>query len=54
MIVAKASSHSVIIVGAGPVGLGLACELGQRGIDCLLIERRDGCPCSKIVLTAVG
>ena len=33
---------SVIIVGAGPVGLGLACELAQRGIDCLLIEMRDG------------
>jgi 2-polyprenyl-6-methoxyphenol hydroxylase-like FAD-dependent oxidoreductase len=33
---------SVIIAGAGPVGLALACELGQRGIDCLLIEKRDG------------
>lgn len=33
---------SVIIVGAGPVGLGLACDLGQRGVDCVLIEKRDG------------
>lgn len=33
---------SVIIVGAGPVGLGLACELGHRGVDCVLIEKRDG------------
>jgi len=33
---------SVIIAGAGPVGLGLACELGLRGIDCLLVEKRDG------------
>jgi 2-polyprenyl-6-methoxyphenol hydroxylase-like FAD-dependent oxidoreductase len=33
---------SVIIVGAGPVGLGLACDLGQRGVDCILIEKRDG------------
>jgi 2-polyprenyl-6-methoxyphenol hydroxylase-like FAD-dependent oxidoreductase len=33
---------SVIVVGAGPVGLGLACELGQRGVDCVLIERRNG------------
>jgi 2-polyprenyl-6-methoxyphenol hydroxylase-like FAD-dependent oxidoreductase len=33
---------SVIIAGAGPVGLGLACELGLRGIDCVLIEKRDG------------
>jgi 2-polyprenyl-6-methoxyphenol hydroxylase-like FAD-dependent oxidoreductase len=36
------SSHSVVIVGAGPIGLGMACELGLRGINCLLIERRDG------------
>ena len=29
----------VLIVGGGPVGLGLAIELGQRGIHCVLIER---------------
>jgi 2-polyprenyl-6-methoxyphenol hydroxylase-like FAD-dependent oxidoreductase len=33
---------SVIIAGAGPIGLGLACELGLRGVDCVLIEKRDG------------
>jgi 2-polyprenyl-6-methoxyphenol hydroxylase-like FAD-dependent oxidoreductase len=33
---------SVIIAGAGPVGLGLACELGLRGVRCLLVEKRDG------------
>src|SRR6202171_675986 len=33
---------SVVIAGAGPGGLGLACELGLRGIDCLLVEKRDG------------
>ena len=33
---------SVVIAGAGPVGLGLACELGLRGIRCLLVEKRDG------------
>jgi 2-polyprenyl-6-methoxyphenol hydroxylase-like FAD-dependent oxidoreductase len=33
---------AVIIAGAGPVGLGLACDLGKRGIDCILIEKRDG------------
>src|SRR5579862_9347445 len=39
----SASLHpAVIIVGAGPVGLALACELGLRGIACLLIEKRDG------------
>jgi 2-polyprenyl-6-methoxyphenol hydroxylase-like FAD-dependent oxidoreductase len=29
----------VIIVGGGPVGVGLAVELGLRGISCTLIER---------------
>jgi len=29
----------VVISGGGPVGLGLAIELGQRGIRCLVVER---------------
>src|SRR5215831_9840492 len=33
---------SVLIAGGGPVGLGLAIELGLHGIDCLVAERRDG------------
>src|SRR5262247_1675935 len=33
---------SVLIVGGGPVGLALACELGWRGIACTLIEQGDG------------
>ncbi|MCG6876814.1 MAG: FAD-dependent monooxygenase [Betaproteobacteria bacterium] len=32
----------VLIVGGGPVGLAAAIELAWRGIDCLLVERRDG------------
>lgn len=32
----------VLIVGGGPVGLALACELGWRGVRCVLVERRDG------------
>ena len=36
------TSTSVLIAGAGPVGLALACELGLRGIDCLVVEKRDG------------
>ena len=36
------AATSVLIAGAGPVGLALACEFGMRGIDCLLVERRDG------------
>ena len=31
----------VLIVGAGPAGLALAIELGQRSVPCLLIERND-------------
>src|SRR5262245_64063891 len=32
----------VLIIGGGPVGLGLAVELGLRGIPCMLADRRDG------------
>ena len=31
----------VLIVGAGPVGLSLAIELGQRGVRCLVLEKND-------------
>ena len=32
----------VLIVGAGPVGLALAAELGWRGVACSIIEQSDG------------
>jgi 2-polyprenyl-6-methoxyphenol hydroxylase-like FAD-dependent oxidoreductase len=32
----------VIIVGGGPVGVGLAVDLGLRGVSCTLVERRVG------------
>jgi len=32
----------VLIVGAGPVGLALAADLGGRGIACTIIEQSDG------------
>jgi len=32
----------VLIVGAGPVGLALAGELGWRGVSCTIIEKTDG------------
>ncbi len=32
----------VLVVGAGPVGLGLAGDLGWRGTNCLVIEQTDG------------
>ena len=35
------SEVDVVIVGAGPVGLAAAVELGQRGVRCLVVERQD-------------
>jgi 4-hydroxyisophthalate hydroxylase len=35
----KQHDAQVIIVGGGPVGMGLAIELGQRGIRCVVVER---------------
>jgi 2-polyprenyl-6-methoxyphenol hydroxylase-like FAD-dependent oxidoreductase len=33
--------HQVVIVGGGPVGMGLAVDLGLRGIECVVIERHE-------------
>lgn len=33
---------SILIVGAGPVGLAMALELGNRGVDCVLVDQGDG------------
>lgn len=30
--------HPIVIVGAGPAGLTLACDLAQRGVRCVLID----------------
>ena len=32
----------VLIIGAGPVGLTLAIDLGQQGINCVLIDKKPG------------
>src|ERR1700733_9665305 len=32
----------VLIVGAGPVGLALAIDLGRRGVECVVVEQSDG------------
>jgi 2-polyprenyl-6-methoxyphenol hydroxylase-like FAD-dependent oxidoreductase len=34
----------ILIVGAGPVGLALAADLGLRGVACLVIEQGEGPP----------
>jgi len=36
------ASTQVIIVGGGPVGSALAVELGLRGVDAVVVERRPG------------
>ena len=38
----KTRQFQVIIVGGGPVGVGLAVDLGRRGIACVLVEKRPG------------
>src|SRR5690606_3960662 len=35
------TATQVLIVGAGPVGQGLAIELGLRGVACLVIDKND-------------
>ncbi len=37
----RSADVDVLIAGAGPVGLSLAIELGQRGVSCLAVERND-------------
>ena len=43
---AKARKPRVLIVGARPVGLSLAIELGNRSIPCRMIERNDRVGCA--------
>jgi 4,5-epoxidase len=36
------AATTVLIAGAGPTGLALACDLRRRGIDTLVIDKADG------------
>jgi 2-polyprenyl-6-methoxyphenol hydroxylase-like FAD-dependent oxidoreductase len=44
-------SFPVVIAGAGPIGLILAIELGNQGIECLVVEQGDGKVTSPKMLT---
>jgi 2-polyprenyl-6-methoxyphenol hydroxylase-like FAD-dependent oxidoreductase len=37
----EANQTQVLVVGAGPVGLALAIELGLRGVDVIIVEQRS-------------
>jgi len=39
--IASSSNVDVIVVGGGPVGMGVAIELAQRGVRCALVERYE-------------
>ena len=36
------NNYTVIVVGAGPVGLLTALKLGQKGISTLVVEKHSG------------
>ena len=38
----RGEGTQVVIVGAGPVGVGLAIDLGRRGVACTIVEKRVG------------
>lgn len=44
MIPTQNEQTTVLIVGAGPVGMVLACELLRRGVACSLIDKADAPP----------
>ena len=35
------TQHSVVVIGAGPVGLGMAIDLAQHGIDVVVLDDND-------------
>jgi 3-(3-hydroxy-phenyl)propionate hydroxylase len=38
---AKPAHHQVVIIGAGPVGLGMAVDLARQGIEALVLDDND-------------
>ena len=39
--ITHATDISVLIVGAGPTGLILACDLARRGVNFRIVEKAD-------------
>lgn len=47
-------SPQVLIVGGGPIGLALACDLGRRGVRALLVEQnKDELASAKMIVVSV-
>lgn len=38
----SAVRHPVVIVGGGPIGMGLALDLGKKGVKCLVLDDHEG------------
>lgn len=38
----RPSRYPIVIVGGGPVGMGLALDLGKKGVGCLVLDDHDG------------
>src|SRR5688500_13004337 len=46
----QTTKTDVVIIGAGPTGLFLACQFVRHGIDCIIVDKNDGItPFSKAV-----
>src|SRR4029079_10931883 len=42
LVMSDSSNTPVLIVGAGPTGLSLACQLIRFGVDFVIVDKREG------------
>lgn len=38
----QSAHHPVVIVGGGPIGMGLALDLGKKGVPCVVLDDHEG------------